>query len=870
MQVRIGGMTLTNAHSMQVIVRSGLAHWQRRIHGFATNHPMRQPLRIQVVAYALLALAIAATALALASLRVLDHPDIPGIAPGYRYYTLGVMRSTGPSFAISSATIEDLQGHLADGLRAGMAISGQGFQVRTPAQLGMGRVAHGELVSGSYLEALRPKLRAGRLLGPADMNPCAPVAVISSSLARALYDNPAAAVGRSLLLATQGAPPSITVRVVGVLAAGFHGIYGVPDTALWLPLSQMPTINHMPTTACAAKSPQATGTTSSTSTTSFSIIGPPAVLSAPDAVKPAQLTTLLGNAWQRLPASARGKDEQGLVVSAPFSLSPQARLQNARRTTLYLALSLAALVLATINVFTLRWLALVRRRHVLQLERVLGATRAFLRRRYVLRTAALALALLLASAALSALDYWALHALTGHDSALWASLSLPSLAGELAWVLPALLLIVVLAEALPLLVLLQRERIDGGSRVALSRADRGIGIGVLVAEVLLAAVMSCAAAWALHYAWQQRHADLGMLRAPASVVTIARKPGGPDMVNFTVNQSSAETAQGLLLRALRAALAGALPGHELALGPVPGHQPMTVPDSYTADRRATSAMDLSASPQWLYAASATLLAGNDFNAEHPDPKAVLIDARTARALFGSVRGAVGQTLQSGMPPSAQHVIGVIAPLFLQGPGHDAQQVVIDDARTGAPYLPMIGGRLLIRPRIAAAQQARVRAALDAALQRQAPTLQVERIESSQQLLARLTRPQTRQAQVFLAIALFAWAIALSGVAAHLRLYLAMRRRLAAIRSTLGAGPRRLYGEVLGGTLALALAGIVLSLLAAPWLAQQFALLSGAQVAPFGAATWIALAVLLLAVFAVAHFPAHRAACAEPAESLHEL
>ncbi|MDE2178437.1 MAG: hypothetical protein KGJ50_09070, partial [Xanthomonadaceae bacterium] len=117
---------------------------------------------------------------------------------------------------------------------------------------------------------------------------------------------------------------------------------------------------------------------------------------------------------------------------------------------------------------------------------------------------------------------------------------------------------------------------------------------------------------------------------------------------------------------------------------------------------------------------------------------------------------------------------------------------------------------------------------------------------------------------------FAWAIALSGVAAHLRLFLAMRKRQSAIRSALGAGPLRLYREVVLGTLALAAAGVLLALLAAPWLATQFAFLSGAQVAAFGAATWIALAVLLLAVFAVVHVPARRAARAEPAESLHEL
>ena len=59
-------------------------------------------------------------------------------------------------------------------------------------------------------------------------------------------------------------------------------------------------------------------------------------------------------------------------------------------------------------------------------------------------------------------------------------------------------------------------------------------------------------------------------------------------------------------------------------------------------------------------------------------------------------------------------------------------------------------------------------------------------------------------------------------------------------------------------------------LATPWLATQYTLLAGAQVAAFGWATWLALTVLLLAVFLVAHFPARRAARAEPAASLHEL
>ena len=67
----------------------------------------------------------------------------------------------------------------------------------------------------------------------------------------------------------------------------------------------------------------------------------------------------------------------------------------------------------------------------------------------------------------------------------------------------------------------------------------------------------------------------------------------------------------------------------------------------------------------------------------------------------------------------------------------------------------------------------------------------------------------------------------------------------------------------------ALAGAIALTVLAVW-AWRLSTPGVAQVAPFGPATWIALVVLLLAVFLVAHFPARRAARAEPAESLHEL
>jgi ABC-type antimicrobial peptide transport system permease subunit len=164
----------------------------------------------------------------------------------------------------------------------------------------------------------------------------------------------------------------------------------------------------------------------------------------------------------------------------------------------------------------------------------------------------------------------------------------------------------------------------------------------------------------------------------------------------------------------------------------------------------------------------------------------------------------------------------------------------------------------------------LRQRLDAAFNRQHAHLTVAGMRSTGELRDWLAAQQITESRVFTLIAVFAWAIALSGIVALLRLYLAQRRRLLAIESALGATPSRIYLGVVLGTLAMAGIGALIALLLLPWLATQYALLSGAQVEPFGWVTWIALAVLLLAVFLVAHFPARRAARAEPAQSLHEL
>ncbi len=822
-------------------------------------HPAgKYPLGM-LAAYALLALTIAATALAFSSLQVVNDGDIGG--PGYRYYTLGVQRRSGPDFSINSSVVAQLDGLLPAGVAAAMAAN-----QKAVLHVGEGAAAHEsarvELVTGEYLRALHVRVLAGRPLRPDDVTDCAPVVMLDANLARSLFGSYADAVGRSLRISANMGVSGQRLRVVGIVPDAFKGLDSGRPASAWAPLMQLPALSGLHFPICTKAHPHA-------GVTNFSISGLPAVLSAPASMSRVQLDTMLSKAWHRLPAGTRGKNGLGFILSVPYSTSPQAQLLAARRIALYLALTLAAVILATINVFTLRWLALVRRRHVLQLERALGATRAFLRRRFFMRTAVVALALLFFSSIFTVLGELLVHHMTGRDAGVVAGLTLSALAGYLVWILPSLLLIVVLAEALPLLMLLQRER-DGGARMTLSRADRRIGATVLVAEVLLASMMSCAAGWAIRYAWQQRHADLGLLRAPATIVSIQRKPTdalGMVMMHAPKN-ASVTPRQVLLLAALQRAARNVQRGVKLAIGPLPVNQRLGGSRTVMAGKRVTSVKPTTATTDWPYAASVKLLAGRNFKEHQSNPQDVLIDAQTARVLFGGVRDAVGGRIDHD--GSSYRVIGVTVPLYLDGPTHAATQVLIHDFRFGVSFFPVNGDPLVIRPAVDSVNIASMRAALDAALQRQAPTLQVASIQSDLRFLARLTRMQTRQAQTFLLIALFAWAITLAGVAAHLRLYLALRKRVDAIRQALGASPRRLYTGVVGGTVILGLAGALLALLFTPWLAQQFALLSGAQVAAFGWATWLALTVLLLAVFTVAHFPARRAARAEPAESLHEL
>ena len=812
---------------------------------------MRRLPWMQVVAYALLALAVAATALAFAMLHAWESPVIPGAAPGYRYLALGYRRATGNDFSgIASLTMVQLRPLLPPGF--GMGSTFVNVIDLAPQLHGAFVKLDGELVVGDILQALHVRPLLGRLITLDDQRHGAAVVLLSQHEARRLFGHARDALGKPIYT-RQG----FELRVIGVMPDDFHGAFGViGDGAVnvWIPYTLMEPLDlgHWPK-----------GMPKADMVKSMPFLGPAPLLSVPDGVSDAQLTVDL----QRLLHNAHGvkipRDVSGFVTAQPYSPFPSIQQTLQRRIRLALGLAAATLGLAAVNLLVVDWLVWLRRRSTFQIERVLGARRGYLLKRFALRTALSLLGMMVLSAALIAGAAVLLKHVAGDDYG--TVLNLRSLLPVLAWALPLLVLVVAVAQGLPLGLLLARESL-GVERVATATAsDRWAGAAMIGVEVLLAALLSVASAWSIAQAWHSTHADLGFLDRPATVV--ATEMAG----SWTGTTGLSGAAYRLALDRVENAVRAVAPGVPVGFGPVIVRGNSTVfPSTVMAGKRITSACTVGATDGWLLATGARILAGRVFDAGKVEKNAVLIDAQVARALFGSSRAAVGGTLGFQGAKGLDRVVGVVAPIDLHGADQPACPLVINSPRSNPYEVEDNGATLAIGRALDAGGRAQLRDQLAAVFARAGFKLKVTSVRTTDQERTWLAQQQIHQAHVFVVIALFAWAVALSGIFAQLRLFLAMRKRLTAIRSALGAGQLRLCREVVLGTLALAAAGVLLALLAAPWVAAQFAFLSGAQVAAFGAATWIALGVLLLAVFAVVHFPARRAARAEPAESLHEL
>ena len=810
----------------------------------------------------MLSVALAATVFCYTLLQGMAGDHIRGTSSQRRYFTLGVQMTNGVNDAVNSELVDQLQHRLPRSFAVATSSDGPPEFSSLALPDGSKRVDMAlDMVRGRYFQAVDLRHVLGRVISPAEARANAPVIVINRRCAVALYGSAQAALNRALILHIGGGSSAgpRQVHVIGVIMGSFTGIRAYDEH-----------FRHQPVAWVPLPFP----------------FGLPTLLSVPANLPQAEVRHELDLAWHSLPETVRGLGNHGLVFSQPFSTEPGAVATITHKLELYLDLAGAALLLTLANLMAVNFLEALRRRAVHAIERTLGATRAWQLRRVLYRALLGALmTLVVTGALLVAVLVVAQRAIIAMG---WFSLMESPwgrVGGVLDWphlLIPAVALIVavVLIEVLVHGVLLTREqRASSSMQVSSPRGERQVGGVILALEFTLAALLAVLAGWGVQYAWRMAHEDLGMLQGQRLTVLSTKfnksySSMHPDAFEQTVSSA-------VLAAALRRAIAGIEPHADVAFGPVVGVQFHHGDGNFhngsgklEAGQAGIITQKFVASASWLPVGEVHLLTGRNFSRHHPDPHEALIDADVARTLFGSVRAAVGRVVHTAalpdMPPLVMHVRGVIAPLRLEGPGHAPVASWIQPLQGGDTAARFMGGDILVRPEIPVARDQALLAAVQRVFAKDAPYIEPNGVQSSTQLLSRLDRPQRILAMVFGVVAGFGLLIALIGLTVLLRLFLAMRKRVDAIRQALGASPRRLYTGVVGGTVILGVAGALLALLFTPWLAQQFALLSGAQVAPFGVTTWIALAVLLLAVFLVAHFPARRAARAEPAESLHEL
>jgi len=793
----------------------------------------------------------------------MDDAHIAGVPASVRVYALGIANQHGQHFGLDTNQIETLARSSDGTLRVG---GGQSDMLDVQIGATTVRRVTAMYVAGDYFRALHVHPLAGRWITRADTSSDAAFAVIGERVARQLFGHAASAVGQALTVSDAGGGAHIQVRVTGVAPRGFHGV-GHTAAELWLPYAlDAPLMGEALPPGIKVV---------------FALGNVPSFITAPADLPASALHTLLA----RLDTAAHAQPSvmpgvlakpftanTWLVVASPYAHHPlqQARLQS--RLRLYLLVAALAAAFTIINAWAVAWLLALRRRPNLATARVLGMTHRLLlldnARKAVLGWIAATLGTIVLLAVVLALSHGRLVAF-GIQPA-----RLPALALEVLVLVVPMLLGVMLVQRLPEVVYGWREPASNSASRA-ARGMRGVGGTTFFAASFFVGVLSVLAAWAVVLYVGMMRANLGVFDQPSTVVHIDRKRGYGAMSAFSASAAASSNSNRLLVQIIERATRVFAPDDNVGFGPVPGAMHNRgIRGDVSWHGVKVQVCDQYVSAGWLAAAQAHVLAGRGFVAGRSEGSAALVDADIARRLYGSPLSAVGHTLDSTGLSNLQHtrrIIGVLRTVRLTGASRSSCPGVFMDINTHAPgMVESGGGNLIITPAVPHVRWHTLADTVNSALARATPMLQVGQIHDSGMLIAALYGAQRRLASILFAVAAFTWLAALSGLVVMLRLQHDLQRRLLAIRSALGAGPRHLYAEVLLGTLALAMAGMLLVLLAAPLLAQQFALLSGAPVAPYGAATWLALLVLLLAVFLVAHFPARRVAHTEPAESLHEL
>jgi len=692
-----------------------------------------------------------------------------------------------------------------------------------------------ELVAGDYLDVLGVPVAYGRPLASSDdVEGAAPVLVLGHAAARALYGEPAAAVGATLRV------DGHAFEVVGVTPAGFAGLS--QRAAGFVPMAQAPRLTF------------ARRLVGALSFWHQAVLRP--VPGATAAALDARLQVAGGVVAERF-----GGDR---IVGFEFRvLDLRAARDDGSTTRTLLVLAggvIALLLLACANAANLLLVRGVARATEQATRLALGADRGRLVRAALLEGALLTLAAALLALPLAGATLWLL-ARAAPGLALGA-VPLDALAldaSTAAFAIGVALVCVLLAALGPALgAARQAERVGLAAALRGPRAGAALRRCLILFEAAAATLLLVGAGLMLRSAWNLQHEPLGFVPDQVLVAEL-----GMPRANYKGAQADAFLAATL-------ERAAALPGVATAAfaycPPPDGACDQIV--ARTADQAEHHVVLNQVSQGYFDALSVPLLAGRGFGPADGAGGApvVVLAERAARELFGSTQAALGARLALGVGWPEQgataEVVGVVGDLRDAGLAAPPRPLVYVDWR----QLSYGEGRFLLR----GAQPAALARPLAAVVRAQDPEVVVWDARSMTERISAAIARERLVATLLLAFGAIALLLAATGVAAVLGLAVEQRRREFGIRLAVGARPRDLLAAVLGDGVATVLAGAALGLVAAQLLSGALAaLLHG--VAPLDPTVRVAaLAAIAVAGALGALLPAWRAARTEPTTVLrHE-
>jgi predicted permease len=792
-----------------------------------------------------LALGIGASALALALLFAFSSLAYPGMR-AFGYATMAEEAEGGGSERISWGRIDESR----DALGQGVALAAYSNPISTAMETdGVSRKLKVAAISSGFFAVFTPRLAAGRDFTPSEESQAGKhVAILSSSLAVALFQSPANALERTILL--NGKP----YVVVGVAPSGFHGMFGEAVEA-WVPANcVIPLAYNFPPVQF--PNPDV-----------WKEIGSFYGVLASDRLSSAALAAALPNL---LPLRVAGKAP--LHISQGLTTDPIRDMNVRKWLRLGLLLALFFTIVSSLNYCMLLLARTPRYGDEVRLKKALGASSGRLIAELMVGPAAMVGAGLVAASLLCAGGMM----LIARVSPFYAQLALGSWRAALLAIGIQLLFAIILTLVIALLPALGFLRADTVPRMGYTTtASRRTGFLLQFPVVLQIAL--CAGTWIL--AGMIVSSFLSLMRVPLgynpSHLTVVQFAIAGDSMNFLVGGKHHSDPDIAVLEGFADQLA-AIPGVRSAsfTTGIPFADPggtlaIQRMDNLSAAPRTIG--EIMASPRYLNTMGIRILQGGGFSPHGIGVQEILINQRLAKELWPN-ENPTDQSVRlfyaggSGIPSFAKtaRVVGVMEDLRLMGYAETPEPAILSsingtyffDARptfvvNGAASLKTIG-------EVASRQGAAF-----------LPGFRVDSVNSVREQ-ADASLGKDRQRTYFaLGGAMIMAIVAYIGLYGALAYYVNTRRRELAVRICLGASPWAIRKIVLSRAAWCAAVALLLSLPLWPVLAQLSSNDYLGQISwSTGRALLIAFTCASVSVL-VSLLPAAAAASVSPSEVLKE-